>query len=38
MLGGCRPMEGGDGPALLASHMSSLVFAAQYRLALYPNS
>ncbi|KAL5327982.1 hypothetical protein ACEPPN_005688 [Leptodophora sp. 'Broadleaf-Isolate-01'] len=38
VLGGCRPMEVGEGPALLASHISGLVFAAQYRLASYPNS
>jgi acetyl esterase/lipase len=38
VLGGCRPMEGGEGPALLANHISGLTFSAQYRLASHPNS
>lgn len=38
VLGGCRPMESGWGPEVLAKHTSGLVFCPQYRLAVYPHS
>lgn len=36
VLGGCRPMEGGWGPEVLAKHISGFVFCPQYRLASNP--
>ena len=38
VLGGCRPMEGGLGPEMLAKKISGLTFCPQYRLASHPHS
>ncbi len=38
VLGGCRPMEGGWGPDVLAKGMSGLSLCPQYRLAVDPQS
>ncbi|MCJ1376411.1 hypothetical protein MMC20_007653 [Loxospora ochrophaea] len=38
VVGGCRPLEGGWGPEVLAKRLSGLAFCPQYRLAVYPNS
>jgi acetyl esterase/lipase len=38
VLGGCRPMEGGWGPDVLARQLSGLVLQPQYRLAMNTGS
>ena len=38
VLGGCRPMQSGWGPEVLAKSIQGFVLQPQYRLAVYPDS
>jgi acetyl esterase/lipase len=38
VMGGCRPMEGGWGPEILAKKINGLAFLPQYRLTSHPDS